>query len=106
MNGNEIKKYVETALEEFKSKALAIMEVEAIKSIKKNFDEGGRPKWIPSKKKGKAKGTKTLVITGQLKNVIATSNLSESSVTISTHPETRAYARIHHFNSTLVRLRR
>jgi len=93
----EIKKYLQEAVEKVKAKALAILEVEAVKSIKKNFRHGGRPeKWKPVKKKPKKyKLTKTLVNTGNLSNVSSVKNEADYSVTLISNPLTRAYARVH-----------
>jgi phage gpG-like protein len=93
----EIKKYLQEAVEKVKAKALAILEVEAVKSIKKNFQHGGRPeKWKPVKKKPKKyKGTKVLVNSGNLSNVSAVKNEADTSVTLISNPLTKAYARVH-----------
>jgi predicted phage gp36 major capsid-like protein len=48
--------HVRKVVKEFQKNALAVIEVEAVKSVRKNFESGGRPKWIPSGKKGKTKG--------------------------------------------------
>lgn len=77
-----------------KEKALMIIEVEAVKSIKKNFQVGGRPKWVPTKKKGKAKGTKTLVIKGTMSNVSASADVGSSRVIITGNPQAREYSKI------------
>lgn len=102
MNENEVKKFLEAAVAQVKRKALNIIAVAARKSIIKNFDQGGRPTpWKPSKKPKKYKGTKTLVRSGMLKNVAATTDYADSSVTLTTNPAARAYARIHQEGGTI-----
>ncbi|MCQ2063718.1 MAG: phage virion morphogenesis protein [Fibrobacter sp.] len=66
----------------------------AVKSVKQNFREGGRPeRWIPS---NKLKG-KTLVGTGALQRRIHY-KVDEDGVTIMTGRQ--KYAAIHHFGGT------
>lgn len=66
----------------------------AVKSVKQNFREGGRPeRWIPS---NKPKG-KTLVGTGALQRGIHY-KVDEDGVTIMTGRQ--KYAAIHHFGGT------
>ena len=79
---------------DIKKKAVAVIEVEAVKSIKKNFEVGGRPAWKPSIKRGKLKGTKTLVVSGALSDVSASADPSAGTVTITANPASRAYAKI------------
>lgn len=85
----EIRRYIDRV----KTTSLNVLEIEGLRSIQKNFESGGRPKWIPSKKKGKLKGTKTLVVTGALREVSAVKDEAASSVTLITSPDSRAYAR-------------
>lgn len=68
----------------------------AVKSVKQNFREGGRPdKWTPS---NKPKG-KTLIGTGALmKSIHYKVDDDESGVTIMTGPQ--KYAAIHQFGGT------
>ncbi len=95
MNEDQAQKYILSLIEKAKNKALSILAVEAGKSIRRNFEQGGRPEaWKPSIKKGKLKGTKTLVVTGNLSNVGVTVDQSKSQVIITTNPLSRAYARI------------
>jgi phage gpG-like protein len=101
-NVEELKIFIDKAFSNMRVRTLKIVEIEAIKSIKKNFEVGGRPTpWAKSKKNKKHKGTKTLVISGQLSNVSATKDVSEGSVTLSTSPLSRAYARIHQEGGTI-----
>jgi phage gpG-like protein len=100
-SANEIENNLNRVIQEVKSTALKVMEIEALRSIQKNFESGGRPKWIPSKKKGKLKGTKTLVVTGALREVSAVKDEAASSVTLITSPDSRAYARIQHEGGTI-----
>lgn len=101
-NVEEVKTFIDKAFIKLRTKALKIIEIEAVKSIKKNFEVGGRPSpWVKSKKSKKHRGTKTLVISGQLSNVTGIRDESEGSVTLSTNPLTRAYARIHQEGGTI-----
>jgi phage gpG-like protein len=100
-SANEVENNLRRVIQEVKSTALKVMEIEALRSIQKNFESGGRPKWIPSKKKGKLKGTKTLVVTGALREVSAVKDEAASSVTLITSPDSRAYARIQHEGGTI-----
>lgn len=95
-NETEIKKFLEDSIKQIRSRALSIIEIEAKKSIKKNFQAGGRPnKWKPSKKNKKTRGTKTLVVSGNLSNVSAVKNVEAGTVTLRSNPLAKAYARIH-----------
>jgi len=93
----EIRRYIERV----KTTSLNVLEIEGLRSIQKNFESGGRPKWIPSKKKGKLKGTKTLVVTGALREVSAVKDEAASSVTLITSPDSRTYARIQQEGGTI-----
>lgn len=80
-------------------KALAI---EGEKSIRRNFEAGGRPKWIPRKRiSKKQRGTNILVISGSLKNVVSKINSGDNSVSLITNPRARAYARIQQEGGTI-----
>ncbi len=95
MNEDQAQKYISGLIEKAKIKALNIIAVEAGKAIRKNFEQGGRPdSWKPSIKKGKLKGTKTLVVTGNLSNVGINIDKDKSQVIITTNPLSRAYARV------------
>jgi phage gpG-like protein len=82
-------------------KALKVLAVEAEISVRKNFDVGGRPAWLPSKKSKRNKNTKTLVISGALKNVSAISDAEGVKLVID--PRARAYAEIHQFGGVINR---
>jgi len=82
-------------------KKLAIVEAEAKISIQRNFEEGGRPKWIPSKKNGKLRGTKTLVVTGALSEISSTVDNETLTVTLFTSPKASAYARAQQEGATI-----
>lgn len=97
----EIQNTLNKVIRDIKVKGLKAIEIEAVKSIRKNFEVGGRPKWIPSKKSGKMKGTKTLQVTGALSEISAVRNDSQGTVELSTSPDTRAYARIHQEGGTI-----
>jgi len=101
VNETEVKQILQKKLAERAKKALTIIEVYAMKAIKKNFEVGGRPAWKASKKSKKNKGTKTLVISGQLSNVSATANPELLMIVLSTSPLSRAYARIHNEGGTI-----
>ena len=101
-NEQEVRQFLNNAYDNFRRRALTIIEIEAQKSIKKNFEVGGRPTpWKPSKKSKKNRGTKTLVVTGALSSPSAVRNDDEGSVTLITNPLTRAYARIHQEGGTI-----
>ena len=80
---------------------LLILATEAERSIDKNFEVGGRPAWKPSKKSKKNKGTKTLVISGALRNVRADVKEAEGLVVVTIDPRARAYAEIQQNGGTI-----
>jgi phage gpG-like protein len=69
-------------------------------SVKRNFEVGGRPAWIPSRKiaahtrraRGKGRSPKTLVDTGTLQNSIQVRAVDARSVTVGTNVR---YAAVH-----------
>jgi len=91
----EIQNRITNIVGQIKTNALKALEIEAVRSIQKNFEVGGRPSWTPSKKKGKLKGTNTLRVTGTLSEVSAVRDDASGTVTLITNPGARAYARIH-----------
>ncbi len=93
-SANELENNLRRVIQEVKSTALKVIEIKALRSIQKNFESSGRQKWIALKIKGKVKGTKTLVVTGALREVSAVKDEAASSVTLITSPDSRAYARI------------
>lgn len=97
----EVKRLIDNAIGVIKTNALKALEIEAVRSIQKNFEAGGRPKWISSKKKGKLKGTKTLRVSGALSEVSAVRDDNAGTVTLITSPDARAYARIHQEGGTI-----
>lgn len=97
----DIKNKIDSLIGQVKITALKVIEVEAARSIQKNFEAGGRPKWIPSKKKGKLKGTNTLRVSGTLSQISAVSDDAAGTVTLITNPASRAYARIHQEGGTI-----
>ena len=101
MNVNEIGKKLDDALGKMKVNMLKALEIEAKKSIAMNFNAGGRPKWEPSIKRGKAKGTKTLRISGNMSKTSAVRDEASSSITFYPNPLARAYSRIHHEGGTI-----
>lgn len=101
-NEQEVKQFLNDAYDQYRKRALTIIEIEAQRSIKKNFEVGGRPTpWKPSKKNKKTRGTKTLVVSGALSSPSAVRDDAEGSVTLITNPLTRAYARIHQEGGTI-----
>lgn len=86
-----------------KQRARATLETELQESIQKNFDVGGRPAWKPSQKKGRAKGTKTLVISGNLRRTQVESRDTGDGllVTLTPGPLASAYSRIHQEGGTI-----
>lgn len=76
------------------TRAKKILCIEAEKSVQKNFDVGGRPKWAPRKHiSKKQRGTNILVIRGALRNVRALE--TETGIVLVTDPRARAYSQIH-----------
>jgi len=96
LNSEEAGRRIENYIDQIKRKALIVIEAEALKSVRTNFEQGGRPKWIPSKKSGKTKGTKTLVVSGNLSNIGSEVDIAGSRVTLMPNPLARVYARIQH----------
>lgn len=80
-----------------KPAVLNVFAIEWEKSVRKNFEAGGRPdKWKPRKKiSKKQKGTNILVIRGALKNYRATVEEASSRVILTADPRARQYAQIH-----------
>ncbi len=97
----QITRQIQAVIQQVKTTALNVLEIEGLRSVQKNFESGGRPKWIQSKKKGKLKGTKTLVVTGALREVSAVKDEAASSVMLITSSDSRAYARIQHEGGTI-----
>lgn len=86
---DKLNKYIK----EKTSAAKKVLLIEGEKSIQKNFEVGGRPNpWKKSKKSRKNKGTKTLVISGALKNVRGME--TEQGVKFTVDPRAKDYARI------------
>lgn len=113
-NEQEVRQFIDKSYKAFRQRALTIVEIEAQRSIKKNFEVGGRPSWIPSKKKGRysksgnrfifrsgGMSQRTLVMSGALSSPSAVRDDDEGSVTLITNPLTRAYARIHQEGGTI-----
>ena len=101
LNIPEIKQKIDQAIEQVKVTALKVLEIEAVRSIQKNFEEGGRPKWKASEKKGRLKGTNTLRVSGALSRISAVRDDAAGTVTLITNPASRAYARIHQEGGTI-----
>jgi phage gpG-like protein len=89
---NNLKRFVDTA----KPKILNVIAIECERTIKRNFEAGGRPAWAPRKRISKRqKGTNILVISGALKNYHCVADTGSSLVRAIADPRARAYARIH-----------
>ncbi|MBV6480219.1 MAG: hypothetical protein HGGPFJEG_03072 [Ignavibacteria bacterium] len=75
------------------------LETQAIRSVMQNFEDEGRPvKWIPSQKKKKVSGSKTLTDSGDMSKIQAQTEFGQSGieVTIMPGPLAAAYSRIQH----------
>jgi phage gpG-like protein len=101
LTAEEAGRRIEDYIDQIKRKALIVIEAEALKSVRTNFEQGGRPKWIPSRKSGKTKGTKTLVVSGNLSNIGSEIDIAGSKVTLMPNPLARVYARIQHEGGTI-----
>lgn len=95
MSVQEIQKNLDNAILNIKTNILKTLEIETALSISMNFEAEGRPAWTPSKKRGKAKGTKTLRITSKMSKVSVVKDIANSRVVIFPNPLARAYSRIH-----------
>ena len=98
MGLNEIGRELTRIMKEYPERALKVLQIEGRRSIDKNFEEGGRPRWIPSqkirsKKVRTRRGNKTLIDSGKLRRVRVA--IESNRVVIFPDPLTRAYAQIH-----------
>ena len=97
---NNIENKLRQIIATVKSGALKVLAIEAERSIRKNFDAGGRPQWQQRKRISKRqKGTNILVITGNMKNVIATAE--GDRVVVRVNPLAREYAAIQNFGGVI-----
>lgn len=103
MTADEINNKIIGYIKQVKERSLKRIELESLSSIRKNFEAGGRPRWEPSIKKGKNKGTKTLVVSGNLSNVGSDIDYAGSQVILKSNPFARPYARIHQEGGTINR---
>lgn len=93
----DIEQKLNQVFNEIKGRALKALAIETEKSVKMNFEAGGRPKWQPRKRiTKKQRGRKLLVVSGNLSNVTAEVDEPNSRVVIKPNPLAAAYARIHH----------
>ncbi len=85
------------------SKVKSALETEAVKSIQRNFEQGGRPAWTPSKKSKKNAGTKTLVVSGNMSQITAhTQPVADGfEIVLMPGPKAKAYSRIQHEGGTI-----
>ena len=106
MNAQELENKLNALFKQITSKVANTLETEAVKSVKKNFEVGGRPvKWNPSVKSKKNAGTKTLVISGAMSEITSELGSTNSGIEITLRPGTnaRAYSRIQHEGGTINR---
>ena len=97
---NKILENIKKSVQTVKAGALKVLAVEAERSIRKNFDAGGRPKWQARKRISKRqKGTNILVISGAMKNVLA--SVDGDRVTVRVSPTARDYAEIQNSGGTI-----
>lgn len=87
--------------EHLRTRALAAIQVEAVKSVQKNFEVEGRPAWAPVTKRGKAKGTKILQVSGDLSEVTAEIDYAAGMVILTSSTKARPYARIQNEGGTI-----
>lgn len=106
MNANELGQKVQNIIKQIRSKAAYVLETEAVKSVKQNFIQGGRPiKWEPSVKSKKNAGTKTLIISHAMSKITAETGNTNSGVVITLRPGVlaKAYSRIQQEGGTIQR---
>lgn len=103
MTADEINNKIMGFIKQVKDRSLKRIETEALLSIRKNFEAGGRPRWQPSKKKGKNKGTNTLIVSGNLSNVGSDIDYAASQVILKSNSVARPYARIQQEGGTINR---
>lgn len=102
MNSEQISRAVNEAVGRIKSGTLKVLAVEWRRSIVRNFESGGRPKWTPRKKISKRqRGTKILVISGAMKNVSTVSDFGNYIINLKVDPRAKDYARIHNEGGTI-----
>lgn len=90
-----------STINDVKRKSLKVLSIEGHKSVQKNFDEGGRPKWEPRKKiSKKQKGRNILVISGRMRNISET--VESDRVVLKSNPLARDYSAIQHLGGTIV----
>jgi phage gpG-like protein len=80
-----------------KTPILDVLAIEWRRTVIKNFDAGGRPKWDTSSRYMRKKlshGGKVLIISGNLRNYSYAVNPSESCVVMTSNPAARDYAEI------------
>ena len=98
MQSDDVINKIKSLGEIIKKEALAVLKVEAVSSIQKNFEQGGRPaKWEKSKKR---KG-KTLIKSGNMMKVTAMVDEGAAAVIITSNPLAQAYSRIQNEGGTI-----
>lgn len=96
METGDLKSKIEQAVKQVSRQILPVLQIEALKSIRKNFEVGGRPKWTPRAKiSRRQKGRKILVITGNLSNVGANIDYPQNIISITPNSLAQRYTRIH-----------
>lgn len=106
MQNGDIENKLKEILKKVTTQAASVIETEAVKSVKKNFEVGGRPvKWEPSVKSKKNAGTKTLVVSGAMSETTSETIDVSTGVAIILRPgvNARAYSRIHQEGGTIQR---
>ena len=104
MSWDQIKNNFDKSLPSIQKSILNVLATEGEKSIHKNFEVGGRPTpWKKSKKPKRLRtgSEKTLVVWGNLSNILVQPNPDASGVKFLTNPLARAYARIHQEGGTI-----
>lgn len=111
MSFREIENKLKQVQDNTSARVLKVLAVETEKSVRKNFDVGGRPPWEPSNRAKKFrkknpnaasnKSAKTLIKRGYLKNVTAYADTAANRVVLVIDPRARAYWEIHNKGGTI-----
>lgn len=98
----QIENLLKEKIASIKRNTLKACAIQWQQTIRRNFEQGGRPAWQARKRISKRqKGTKILVISGAMKNVSAVADPSMNIVTLKIDPRARAYAKIHNEGGTI-----
>lgn len=99
MTAEEINRKIKGIIKEVTTKASFTLEVESVRSVMQNFDEGGRPiPWPPSAKLKKDPKLKTLIDSGDMSLISADTQINDhgAEILLMPGPSSRAYSRIQH----------